>query len=73
MQDYLFYRCVICGKKSSDWVKIGGSTISFSKKEPPDLWITICLCDKCDEKYTTDGLDLHKQKDLWKEFNKLSE
>lgn len=68
-QDYLFYRCVVCGRKSSDSVKIGGGTISFSRKEPPDLWITICLCNKCDKKYG--GMDLRKQEDLWNEFIKL--
>ncbi len=67
-QDFLFYRCVVCGKKSSDSVNVGGTTISFSRYEPPDIWITVCLCKKCNKKYG--GMNMHKLEDLWKEFLK---
>ena len=68
-QFILFYRCVICGRKSSDSVKIGGGTIATSGKKTPDLFVNMCFCNKCDEKIRTGSFK--KLEDLYKEFIKL--
>jgi hypothetical protein len=65
-KDYLFYRCVICGKKSSDSARVGGIAVTTQEPTIKDVWITACLCGKCEKRWDRDV-----DKKLCNQFMKL--